>query len=184
MGYSIASSLDINPFRTKTPKYLFPRGNEPRIVSSEIGNMEVSLFSLQISNFCMTNKIILNMLAILSNLHPRIVIFNLCICCQFEDSDRLFQPKIIPMSHATCWTVTEWLAAFFAENFLFLLVHNSEFLSENLMKNYCIRPSFWCGLVLNGLRHLLTFRQQGSFSVVFFFHKFTDNGAYITLFFF
>ena len=29
---------------------------------------------------------------------PRIVIFNLCICCQFEDS-QIILPKIIPMSH-------------------------------------------------------------------------------------
>ena len=34
--------------------------------------------------------------------------------------------------------------------FLFLLVHNSEFL-ENLIKSYCTRPHFDRGLVLNGL---------------------------------
>ena len=42
-------------------------------------------------------------LAILSNLEscqfaPRIVIFKLCICCQFEDS-QIILPKVIPMSH-------------------------------------------------------------------------------------
>ena len=29
---------------------------------------------------------------------PKVVIFNLCICCQFEDS-QIISPKIIPMSH-------------------------------------------------------------------------------------
>ena len=33
-----------------------------------------------------------------ANLHPKIVIFNLCKCCQFEDS-QIISPKIIPMSH-------------------------------------------------------------------------------------
>ena len=52
--------------------------------------------------FC-ENKIKYEHLAILSNLKscqfaPRIVIFNLCICCQFEDS-KIILPKIIPMSH-------------------------------------------------------------------------------------
>ena len=42
-------------------------------------------------------------LAILSNLKscqfaPEIVIFNLCICCQFEDS-QIISRKIIPISH-------------------------------------------------------------------------------------
>ena len=64
---------------------------------------EISLFSLQISNlmFCV-DKIKYEHLAILSNLKscqfaPRIVIFNLCICCQFEDL-QIILPKIIPMS--------------------------------------------------------------------------------------
>ena len=44
-----------------------------------------------------------NKMAILSNLKScqfahRIVIFNLCICCQFEDL-QIISPKIIPMSH-------------------------------------------------------------------------------------
>ena len=40
-----------NPFRTKTPKYLFPRGNEP-LLHHQIGNRNFfkSLYSLQISN--------------------------------------------------------------------------------------------------------------------------------------
>ena len=52
--------------------------------------------------FCV-EKIEYEHLAILSNLKsckfaPRRVIFNLCICCQFEDSQTI-SPKIIPMSH-------------------------------------------------------------------------------------
>ena len=49
------------------------------------------------------DKIKYEHLAILSNLNncqfaPRIVIFNLCICCQFDDL-QIISPKIIPMSH-------------------------------------------------------------------------------------
>ena len=52
--------------------------------------------------FCV-DKIKYEHLAILSNLTscqcaPRIVIFNLCICCQFEDL-QIILPKVIPMSH-------------------------------------------------------------------------------------
>ena len=52
--------------------------------------------------FCV-DKIKHEYLAILSNLKscqfaPKIVILNLCICCQFEDS-QIILPKIIPMSH-------------------------------------------------------------------------------------
>ena len=85
------------------------------------------------------DKIKYEHLAILSNLKscqfaPRIVIFNLCICCQFEDL-KIISPKIIPMSH-------RYMRAHFLQNFfLFLLVHKSELL-ENLIKNYCIRPHF------------------------------------------
>ena len=35
--------------------------------------------------------------------------------------------------------------------FLFLLVHNSEFL-ENLIKKILYQTTFWCGLVLNGIK--------------------------------
>ena len=66
---------------------------------------EISLFSLQISKNLMfwVDKIRYEYLAILSNLKicqfaPRIAIFNLCICCQFEDL-QIILPKIIPMSH-------------------------------------------------------------------------------------
>ena len=34
---------DINPFRTKTPKYLFPRGNEP-LLYHQIGNRNFFIF--------------------------------------------------------------------------------------------------------------------------------------------
>ena len=49
------------------------------------------------------DKIKYEHLAILFNLKscqfaPKIVIFNLCICCQFEDS-QIILPKVIPMSH-------------------------------------------------------------------------------------
>ena len=49
------------------------------------------------------DKIKYEHLAILTNLKscqfaPRIVIFNLCICRQFEDL-QIMKPKIIPMSH-------------------------------------------------------------------------------------
>ena len=52
--------------------------------------------------FCV-DKIKYEHLAILSNLKgcqfaPNIVIFNLCICYQFEDS-QIILPKIIPVSH-------------------------------------------------------------------------------------
>ena len=52
--------------------------------------------------FCV-DKIKYEHLAILPNLTscqfaPKIVIFNLCICCQFEEL-QIISPKIIPMSH-------------------------------------------------------------------------------------
>ena len=82
--------------------------------------------------FCV-DKLNYEHLAILSNLKscqfaPRIVIFNLCICCQFEDS-QIILPKIIPMSHHY---IQLWqMRAHFMQNvFLFLSVHNSEFLEK------------------------------------------------------
>ena len=84
---------------------------------------KISLFSLQISKtlFCV-DKIKYEHLAILSNLNScqfaaEIVIFNLCICCQFEDS-QIISPKILPMSHSQHLTVTNE-GSFFAENFSF-----------------------------------------------------------------
>ena len=94
------------------------------------------------------DKIKYEHLAILSNLKScqfahRIVIFNLCICCQFEDL-QIISPKIIPMSHRNIYC-DKWGLILFCRNF-FSFLHNSEFL-ENLIKNYCIRPHFdvvWC----------------------------------------
>ena len=59
---------------------------------------QISLFSLQISKTCV-DKIQYEHLAILADLKscqfaPRIVIFNLCICCQFDDS-QIILPKLI-----------------------------------------------------------------------------------------
>ena len=93
--------------------------------------------------FCV-DKIKYEHLAILSNLKscqfaPITVIFNLCICCQFEDS-RIISPKIIPMSHRNI-QLWQMRAHFMQYIFLFLLVHNSEFLGD-LIKNYCTRPHF------------------------------------------
>ena len=144
----------LNPFRTKTPN----------IYSQEEINLyciiklatEISLFSLQISKtwcFVSTDKIEYEHLAILSNLKscqfaPRIVIFDLCICCQFDDF-QIISPKIILWAIATFNCDKRSRAHFLAEIFLFLLVHNSEFL-ENLIKKLLNQTTFWCGLVLNG----------------------------------
>ena len=94
------SNLDI---QNEDPKYLFPRGNQP-LLYHQIGNINFSIFITDQYNlmFCV-DKIKYEHLAILSNLKscqfaPKIVIFNLCICCQFEDS-QIILPKIIPMSH-------------------------------------------------------------------------------------
>ena len=93
--------------------------------------------------FCV-NKIKYEHLAILSNLKscqfaPRIVIFNLCICCHFEDS-HIISPKIIPMSHRNIW-LWQMRAHFLHKILIFILVDNSEFL-ENLIKKYCFRTHF------------------------------------------
>ena len=62
---------------------------------------EISLFLLQISKTWRFMYIWQSFLiSKVANLHPcRIVIFNLCICCQFEDL-QIISPKIIPMSHS------------------------------------------------------------------------------------
>ena len=93
----------VNPFRTKTPKYFFLRGRDLYYIIKL--STQISLFSLQISKtwmFCV-DKIKCEHLAMLSDLKscqfaPRIVIFILCICCQFEDS-QIILPEIIPVSH-------------------------------------------------------------------------------------
>ena len=104
--------------------------------------------------FCV-DKIKYEHLVILSNLKscqvaPRIVIFNLCICCQFEDS-QIISRKIIPMSHRNIelWQNNE--VSFFAGKcslsfgtFRIFRKPNQELLYQN---------AFLCGLVLNGLMH-------------------------------
>ena len=90
--------------------------------------------------FCV-DKIKSEHLAILSNLKrcqfvSRIVIFNLCICCQFEDW-QIISPKIIPVSNRNI-SLGQMRAHFLQVIFLFLLVHNSEYL-ENLINKYCTR---------------------------------------------
>ena len=110
-----------NPFRTKTPKHFFQRGNKP-LLYHQIGNRN-SLFSLQISKtwmFCV-DKIKYEHLTILSNLKscqfaPRIVIFNLCICCQFEDSQSILSKNSYEPSQHLIMTNE---GSFFAEIFSF-----------------------------------------------------------------
>ena len=66
---------------------------------------QIPLFSLKISKTrCFVSaKLNMNILAIRPDLKncqfaPRIVMFNLSMCCQFEVS-QIISPKIIPMSH-------------------------------------------------------------------------------------
>ena len=89
-----------HPERRPT-KYLFPRGNTS-LLYHQIGNRNFFIFITNQSNlmFCV-DKIKYEHLAILSNLKscqfaPGILIFNLYICCQFEDS-QIISPEIIPM---------------------------------------------------------------------------------------
>ena len=82
----------------------------------------ISLFSLQISKnlmFCV-DEIKYEHLAILSNIKScqfalGIVIFNVCICCQFEDL-QIISPRIIPMSYQNIW-LWQMRAHFFPEFF-------------------------------------------------------------------
>ena len=135
-----------NPFRMKTPKYLFQRGNKP-LLYHQIGNRNFFILSLQISKnliFCV-DKIKYEHLAILSNLKscqfsPGIVIF-ICVYVANSRICRLFRLKIIHYEPSQHLTVTNE-GSFFCNFFIFLLVHNSEFL-ENLIKNYCIRMHFY-----------------------------------------
>ena len=134
--------LSFNPLRTKTTLYLLLRGNKS-LSYHQIGNRNFFIFiTIQWNWMFCVDKIKYENLAILSNLKscqftPKIVIFNLFICCQFEDS-KIISPKIIPMSRRNIklWQIR---AHFLQYIFLFLLVHNSEFL-ENLIKSYCTRP--------------------------------------------
>ena len=90
------------------------------------------------------DKIKYEHLAILSNLTssqfaPRIVIFNLCICCQFEDS-QIISPNMIYMSHRNIKLTNE--GSFLQKKILFLLVHNSEYLDNQTKNYYFIRTHF------------------------------------------
>ena len=92
-----------NTFRTKTPKYLLPGGNKP-LLYHQIGNINFFIFinkSIKLDVLCRQNKIWTFGNPFQSKscqFAPTIVIFNLCICCQFEDS-QIISPKIIPVSH-------------------------------------------------------------------------------------
>ena len=70
--------------------------------------------------FCV-DKIKYEHLAILSNLKscqfaPKVVIFNLCICCQFEDP-QIISPKLIPMSHRNMTNEGSFFAVYFSLSF-------------------------------------------------------------------
>ena len=70
--------------------------------------------------FCV-DKIKYEHLAILSNLKScqfasKIVIFNICICCQFEDL-QIISPKIIPMNHLTVTNEGSLFAVYFSLSF-------------------------------------------------------------------
>ena len=101
-----------NPLRTKTTLYLFLRGNKS-LLYHQIGNRNLFIFiTIQWNLMFCVDKIKYEHLAILSNLKscqfaPRIVIFNLCICCQFEDS-QIMSPKIILWAIATFNCTDKW----------------------------------------------------------------------------
>ena len=82
--------------------YLLLRGNKS-LLYYQIGNRNFFIFiTVQWNLMFCVDKIKYEHLAILSNLKscqfaPKIVIFNLFICCQFEDS-QIILSKIIPMS--------------------------------------------------------------------------------------
>ena len=156
--------LGVNPLRTKTTLhvYLFLTGNKS-LLYHQIGNRNVSIFiTIQWNLMFCVDKLQYEHLAILSNLKscqfaPRIVIFNLCVCCQFENS-QIILPKIIPMSHRNI-ELWQMRANFLQYIFLFLLVHNSEFL-ENFNQELLYQTTFWSGLVLNGLMHWCSHSKQ------------------------
>ena len=99
---SVTWQMLLNPLRTKTTLYLLLQGNKS-LLYHQIGNRNFFIFiTIQWNLMFCVDKIKYEHLAILSNLKscqfaPKIVIFNLFICCQFEDS-QIISPKIIPMS--------------------------------------------------------------------------------------
>ena len=103
MKYRHISFFFFNPFRMKTPKYLFPRGNEPSIVSSNwqqkflyfhYKSVKFDVLGRQNKIWTFGNPFHLKS----CQFAPRIVIFNLCYVVNLKDL-QIILPKIIPMSH-------------------------------------------------------------------------------------
>ena len=98
---------------------------------------------------------------------PRIVIFNLCICCQFEDL-QIISPKIIPYEPSQHLTVTNEGSFFCRKYFSFFGT-----LFRIVRKRYqelLYRTTFWYGLVFNGLKD--TFRIHIYIFIMFFKFEF------------
>ena len=145
-------SCGFNPFRIKTPNIYYQEEiNLYCIINWQHKFLHFHYKSVKLDVLCRQNKIWtfgnpfqskkLPICTWNSDLH------NLCICCQFEDS-QIISPKIIPMSmsHRNILTVKLWqmrahCLQYILIIFLFLLEHISEF-SENLIKSYCTRPHF------------------------------------------
>ena len=100
----------VNPFRTKTPKIVIPKRKWTSIASSN-WQQKFLYFHYKSVKLDVLGRQNNEHLAILFNLKScqfaptcRIVIFNLCICCQFEDL-QIISPKIIqdyePSQHLT-----------------------------------------------------------------------------------
>ena len=143
----------LNPLRTKTTLYLLLQGNKS-LLYHQIGNINFFIFiTIQWNLMFCVDKIKYEHLAILSNLKscqfaPKIMIFNLFICCQFEDS-QIISPKIIHMSRRNIY-LWQMRAHFLQYIFLFLLVRNSAIFRKH-NQELLYQTTSWCGLVLNGL---------------------------------
>ena len=89
----------------RRPKNSYSQEEINLFLYHQIGNRNFSIFnykSVKLDVLCIQNEI-WDIWLVLSNLKscqfaPRLVIFNLCICCQLEDS-QIISPKIIRMSH-------------------------------------------------------------------------------------
>ena len=108
--------------------------------------------------FCV-DKITYEHLAILSNLKscqfaPRIMIFNLSLCCQFDDlqiiSAYKYKNNSCKPSQHLQYNCDKWGLIFCINIGLFLLVHNSEFL-DDILKELLYQNAFQCGRGPNGL---------------------------------
>ena len=116
-----------NPLRTKTTLYLFLRGNKS-LLYHQIGNRNFFIFITIQWNLmfcqllCRQDKIWTFGNPFQSKKLPictRIVIFNLCICCQFEDS-QIILPKINsyePSQHSTMTNEGSFFAVYFSLSF-------------------------------------------------------------------